>query len=495
MNASRSTGSSLRRIAARGAIVNSGFAIFLAALNTFKRLVVVAFLTREEFGLWGILLSTLITLAWLKDLGIADKYVQQREGDQAAAFHKAFTMELGASLGYFILSCAVLPLYAAAYGHSEIIVPGIVLAFSIVISAFETPVWIPYREMRYARQRTLEAIDPIAGVLLTIALCAAGMGYWGIVIGTVTGSLAGAIVCVVTSPYRLRLRLDRDTAREYLHFSWPLVGNGLSKLIVVQGSLLVANRTVGLAGVGVIGLATAISGFANRVDTIVSQTIYPAVCRVVDEPRRLAEVFVKSNRIALMWAMPFGVGLALFSGDLVHFVFGDRWTSASGMLAVVGLTCAFAQVAFNWALFFRALNDTRPIFVLSVLDMAVFLAVAVPAMFAFGLAGYAAGMIATTAVQITARGWYLRRLFPAFSTLRQMARAVAPTIPAAIAVVLVRETVGLPRTLPVAVAELTLYAALIVIGTFAFERRLVTEVVGYLRPAAPAAPAPIARSA
>jgi PST family polysaccharide transporter len=494
MDASRSSASSLRRIAARGTIVNSAFAIFLAALNTFKRLVVVAFLTREEFGLWGILLSTLITLAWLKDLGIADKYVQQREGDEASAFHKAFTMELGASVGYFVLACAVLPIYAAAYGHPEIIIPGVVLASSIVISAFETPVWIPYRQMRYARQRTLEAIDPVSSVLLTIGFCAAGMGYWGIVAGTVAGSVLGAIVCVVTSPYGIRLRFDRQTARDYLTFSWPLVGNGLSKLIVIQGSLLVANRTVGLAGIGVIGLATAIANFANRVDAIVSQTIYPAVCRVVDEPARLAEVFVKSNRVALMWAMPFGFGLALFSSDLVHFVFGERWHSAIGMLAVVGLTCAFAQVAFNWALFFRAMNDTRPIFVLSALDMAVFLAVAVPTMFKFGLAGYAAGLIASTAAQIAARGWYLRRLFPMFSTLRQMARAVAPIVPAVAVILVVRAASGLERTLPVALAELALYAVLIVAGTYAFERSLVTEILGYLRPA-PGPPAHIAPSA
>jgi hypothetical protein len=96
-------------------------------------------------------------------------------------------------------------------------------------------------------------------------------------------------------------------------------------------------------------------------------------------------------------------------------------------------------------------------------------------------------------VQLAARGWYLRRLFPGFSTLRQMARAVAPTVPAVAVILLVREA-GLERTLPIALGELALYAVLIVAGTYAFERPLVTEILGYLRPA-PRAPAHVAPSA
>ena len=55
---------------------------------------VAAFLSRSEYGIWGILVVVLVSLLWLKQVGIGDKYVQQREGDQALAFQKAFTLEL-----------------------------------------------------------------------------------------------------------------------------------------------------------------------------------------------------------------------------------------------------------------------------------------------------------------------------------------------------------------------------------------------------------------
>lgn len=482
---------SLRRRVARGTILNSGFEIGLAGLGALRGVVVAAFLTREEFGIWGIMLTVLITLVWLKDVGVADKYIQQSDSDQELAFQKAFTVELIVSVAYVLVACAVLPLYALAYGHTEIIVPGAILATSVVLMAFETPVWIPYRTMDYGRQRVLGSIDPVVSIVMTIALCAAGLGYWGLVLGAVIGSAVGAVVCTLTSPFRLRLRFDRSTVREYARFSWPLVGVGFTGLLVVQGSLLVANRVLGLAAIGAIGLAVTIAAFANRVDGIVSQTIYPAVCAVADRPERLAEVFVKSNRIALMWAMPFGAGLALFAHDLVHFVLGDRWRPAVGLLVAIGLTSGFGQVAFNWALFLRALNRTRPIFVVALLDMVVFFAVAIPAMLTLGLVGYAVGIAASTVVQIVARGYVMRRLFGGFDVLGQLLRAIAPTVPAAALVLLIRLLIPGDRPPALAAAELVVYALATVAFTLTFERRLVAELAGYLgsgtaRPSAPA---------
>jgi O-antigen/teichoic acid export membrane protein len=471
----------LRTHTARGTLINSAFQVGLAALAMLRRVAVAAFLTREEFGVWGIILATLITLAWLKQVGIGDKYVQQSEPDQEAAFQKAFTIELVLSSGYFVLCVAVLPLYALAYGHGEIVVPGIVLASSVILTAFESPAWIAWRRMQYARQRVLLAVDPVIAFVVTVALCAAGLGYWGLVVGAVAGSAVGGIVCVLSSPYRVRLRFDRRTAREYVSFSWPLVGLGLSGILVVQGALLVANHSVGLAGVGAIGLATSIAAFANRVDGIVSETIYPAVVSVADRAERLAEVFVKSNRVALMWAMPFAVGLALFASDLVHFVLGERWAPAIPLLAAIGLTCGFQQVAFNWSVIMRAVNRTRPMFVVSLLDVAVFVVVSVPAILTWGLAGYAAGFAATTVVEIAARWWYMRSLFGRFNVLAQIGRAVAPVAPAAALVGLERLVVGGDRTPAQALIELATFVVATVAFTYVFERRLVTELLGYVR--------------
>ena len=473
-------GRSLRQHTARGTIINSAFQVGLAGLGLVRRLAVVAFLTQEEFGLWGIIITTLTTLAWLKQIGIADKYIQQSEPDQEAAYQKAFTLEFMLSLAFFAVLVAVMPLYALAYGHSEIILPGIVLALSVPISSFKDPLWIPYRRMQFVRQRTLSAIDPVVALVVTVVAGALGAGYWCLVIGALAGSIVSAIVLTITCPYRVRLRFERGTLKEYARFSWPLLGYRISNLASVQGVMLVGSQTVGLRGLGSIALVASITTFAERVDAIVSTTLYPAVCAIRDRTELMFEAFVTSNRIALMWAMPFGVGLTLFAADLVHFVLGDRWESAIGLLTAFGLIAGFRQVGFNWQIFMRAVNDTKPIFVAAATNTAVVAAVMLPLMFELGLAGYAAGMAIGVAVQIVQRGYFLKRLFPRYNPLRHLVRAVLPSVPAAGLVLLARVIPG-DRTPTRAVVEFALYVVVTLVATWLAERKLLQEIVGYLR--------------
>lgn len=470
----------LRRLAARGVIINSAFQVGFAGINLLRRLLIAAFLTQTEYGLWGILIATLITLTWLKQLGIGDKYVQQKEADQELAFQKAFTLELGVSIAFFVLVVAVLPFYALAYGHPEILLPGILLALVVPISALQTPIWIPYRRLEFLRQRTLLSVDPLVAFAVTIVLGILGAGYWCLVIGSLAGVIAGSAVAVITCPYPIRLRYDRGTLKEYVSFSWPLAAMGVSNLIFIQGTLLVSEHTLGLAGVGAIALAGSIATFADRVDGIVSSAIYPAVCRVAERTQVLHEAFVKSNRLILMWAIPFGVGLSLFAGDLIEFVLGDRWADSEDLLIGLGLTAAFSQIAFNWGIFMRAVNRTRPMLYASLISLASFFAVMIPALITLDLIGYVVGFAAVTVIQLAVRDHYMRRLFPGFGILRHMVRAIAPTIPAA-GLVLVARLVGPgDRVLPQAVGELALYVAATLAFTLLFERKLLREVAGYV---------------
>ena len=206
----------------------------------------------------------------------------------------------------------------------------------------------------------------------------------------------------------------------------------------------------------------------------------------------LRESFVKTNRLALMWAMPFGVGLALFSSDLVVFVLGDKWRPAVILLQINGLAAAIAHVGFNWDDYFRARSDTRPIAVASVASTITFLAVGIPLLFKYGLTGLAIGIAAQALVQLCFRAWYLSHLFEGFRFVRHGARAILPTVPAALAVLLMRVVETGQRNVAAAIVELIVYVGLVVGATWLFERRLIREAIGYLIRRRAAIPVPTA---
>jgi len=478
----------LRGLAARGTIVNAAFEIGLNSLALVKGFVVAAFLSRSEYGIWGILVVVLVSLLWLKQVGIGDKYVQQREGDQELAFQKAFTLELAFNALFMVVLAAALPLVALLYGLPDLIAPGLVLCVAVIAVAFQTPTWVYYRSMRFGRQRTIQAIDPVASFAVTVALAVAGLGYWALVIGVVVGACAGAAVAVAASPYPLALRYDQGTLRSYASFSWPLILASASTLVIAQSSLLVGEKVLGLAAVGAITLASSVSDYTNRVDQVVTQTLYPAICAVRDRRDALFESFVKSNRLALMWGMPFGIGLALFAPDLVRFGLGERWEPAVTLLQVFGVLAALNHVAFNWDAYFRAWGRTRPIAVVAVLSMVTFCAVALPLMASDGLDGLAIGMAATALVSLVARSLYLTTFFDGFRMLSQLHRAAWPVLPAVGLVLGVRAVDG-HRTFGLALAELGLYVVAVVVVTMLAERALLREAIGYLRRGARIAPA------
>src|SRR4051812_8686233 len=130
VTAGRTTGS-LRERAARGVIVNSTFTLGAQALTVVRGFLVAIFLAPEDYGIWAIVVISYTALGRLKSIGVADKYIQQDEPDQVAAFQKAFTLEAILMTGLAVVIAAATPLLALAYRTPEIVAPTLVSLLAI----------------------------------------------------------------------------------------------------------------------------------------------------------------------------------------------------------------------------------------------------------------------------------------------------------------------------------------------------------------------------
>ena len=217
----------MRRRTARGTLVNAAFSSGLAGVGLLRQLAISIFLTASEFGFWGLILISVMTLLWFKDVGVSDKFIQQDEPDQELAFQKAFTLNLAWTGVFFVLILAAIPVFALLYGRSDVIVPGVVLSLVVLGSALQSPTWIFYREMRFARQRALIAVDPVVSLVVTVALGVVGAGYGSLIIGGVTGSWLAAAAALRASPVSHPAALGpARCARLLLLLVAPLRGHG-----------------------------------------------------------------------------------------------------------------------------------------------------------------------------------------------------------------------------------------------------------------------------
>lgn len=472
----------LRQRTVRGAAINAAFLVLVDGLVLVQGLIVTRLLGPSDIGLYGIVTITVMSLLALKRVGIDEAYVQQQEAGQEEEFQRAFTLELGLSAGFALAVCVIAPILAATYGESELLGLTLATAYLPLAFALQAPGWVFFRRMDFVRQRALQAIVPVVTFAVTVPLAATGFGVWSLVVGPAAGNLLGALAALAVSPYRVRLRFDRDVARRYLAFSVPVFVAALAALVVAQGQVLAFDAHLGLAGAGYITLALTLTRYIDRADQIVATTIYPAICAVQGRTAALTELFVKSNRATMMWTLPFAAGIVLFAPDLVDFVLGERWEPAVGLLQGLAIAGALQQVGFNWFSFYRAHGETRPTAVEASVGALAFLALAVPALFAWGTTGFVIGRVAGVLIALGVRARFVARMLPAVSLPALAARSVTPVAAGAAAVLALRGVAwGGTRPAAQAVAEIALFLGVLALVTLRLERDLLAEIRGGLR--------------
>jgi O-antigen/teichoic acid export membrane protein len=472
----------LRARTIRGALVTAVFLVLIDGLTVVQGLVVTRLLGPELIGLYGIVTVTTMTVVALKRVGIDEAYVRQDEAGQEEEFQRAFTIELGTSLVFAAALCALAPAVAAAYGDDRLL--GLMLAMSYLPVAFalQAPLWIFFRRMEYARQRALQAIQPVVSFAVTVPLAASGFGVWSLVVGPLAGYAVAVTAAITVSPYRLRLRWDRGAARRYLAFSAPILVATVATLAVQQGQVLAFDLVEGLRWVGFLTLAVTVTRYVDRADQIVTATIYPAIAAIQGRTRTLEELFTTSNRATLLWVLPFSAGLVLFAGDLVAFVVGEAWRDAELLIQGLAVAGLLQHVGFNWFSFYRAHGRTGPPAVEAVVHAGAFAALAVPLLVLAGPAGFVCGRVGAVLCALGVRARYVRRMLPRVRLAALVGPGLAALVPAVAATLAVRGALwGGERPLWQALVELGVFLGVFAALALRREAPLVAELRGALR--------------
>ncbi|MFZ0088450.1 MAG: oligosaccharide flippase family protein [Solirubrobacteraceae bacterium] len=482
----------LRRRTVHGVLINALFMGGAEVLVLAQGLIVTVLLGPHSIGLYGIVTTTAVTVAALRRIGIDEAFVQQREDDQEAEFQRAFTLELIVGGAFSLVLLLAAPIVALVYGDDQLLWLTAAVAYLPTAFALQAPTWIFFRRMDFVRVRTLQVLVPVVTFAVTVPLAAAGVGVWSLVIGPAVGNTVAVVAGIVACPYRLALHFDREARARYFRFSWPVFVAAASLLLVGQGQMLAFTLHGGLRAAGYITLAVTLTRYADRADQIIATTIYPAICVVRDQIGTLREIFVTSNRVALMWVLPFCAGFILFSPDLVHFVLGDKWRPAVALLQGLAGAAAIQQLGYNWFSFYRARGDSRRQAVEAVVMTVAFLGLAVPALLVWGVWGFIGGRLAGALLVLGVRRHYVRKLL-GVELVTLGIRGAAPIAAAAGLVLVVRGVAWSgARTWPQALAEVALFLAASVALTWTAERGLVRELIAQLR--ARRAPGPMATS-
>lgn len=348
---------------------------FIGLLST---LVLARLLLPQDFGIIA-MASLVIALAdLLFDLGIHATLIQNPAPTQAH-FDTAWTLGLlqGVLVALALQLCAPL---AAQYFHEPRVQSVIqVLALSLLINSLENIGVVNFqKEMHFGQDYLYMFCKRFSGFLVTVLCAWLWHSYWALVMGTLSGRLIGVACSYGMHPMRPRLSLQRW--RDILGVSqWLLVRTSGS---FFEGQLhrAMVGRNDNASVMGAYAMAGDISSMpSSELLMPINRVLFPAFVQVRQRPQELKRVFLLSQGVQCLIAIPASAGLALVAPQVVPLMLGAQWSVAVPFVQILAIAYLASAMLSSTTCLLIALERVRALALFTWAQVALFVALALSA--------------------------------------------------------------------------------------------------------------------
>ena len=382
-----------------------GWSFASTALARFGTLAIGIALARilgpKEFGTFAVAMVALLAVLSFNELGVSLAIVRW-PGEPKAIVPTVATISMVTSVGVYAACYLGAPAFARLMGDEGATPVVRVLALCVLINGYvAAPAALLQRHFRQDRKMIADQVTTWLGSGVSIACALTGHGAMSLAIGQLSGALAGGILLAAFAPAGLRFGFDPGTARALLRFGLPLAGSSIVVFAVANVDRLIVGAVLGPIPLGFYVLAVNLSNWpVTMFSQPVRQVAPAALARLQGDPAAMRRTFLSTAGLLASITVPVCVLLAVASSPLIRIVYGDEWAKAAAVLPWLALLGAL-RIVFELVYdYFVVLANTRVVFTVQV----VWLAVLVPAVYlgarSGGSAGAAAAQFAVGAILV-----------------------------------------------------------------------------------------------
>ncbi|NLA73609.1 MAG: lipopolysaccharide biosynthesis protein [Clostridiales bacterium] len=271
------------------------------------------------------------------------KYLVQHEYKTKQELYKGTTVAFWTNLGLSFVLWGILVVFrdpiASFVGNEGYGVPIAVAGLSLFLTAFSSIQTSLYR--RIFDFKTLfinRLVSTIVPFVVTIPLAFFGFGYWSLIVGTISGYLAQAIILTVKSEWKPNLFYSFSLLKEMLSFSiWTLFetfalwASGWVDIFIVSNIL--GKYYTGLYKTG----QGTVTGILTIVTSATTAVLFSSLSRVQNDDKQFTSVFFIFQKNVALLVVPLGVGLYMFRDIVTLILLGEKWMEASTFIGIWGL--------------------------------------------------------------------------------------------------------------------------------------------------------------
>ena len=370
--------------------------------------VVARYLGPDDFGLLSVALAAVGLFAGFARFGLEHIVLQDiaraaTSGDEAKVLGSAFWLRFASAALTWLAAMSMMTLLD---GRGELLTLVAVIGLLNLTLAWEgIESWFQVK-VRMRPTSLVRMIAALVGAALRIAgaWLAAPLIWFATttVIEGVLGVIGMRRVFSRQADRPPRLAFDNAACRRLLQQGWPLALSGLATGIYMRVDQLMLHTLAGEADVGIYSAAVRISEAWYFVPGIFVSTLFPAIAKMrgVDEVA-FARRFSTMLALLSLLGVAAGIGAWLFGDLIIAVVYGTAYAPAAGVLMLHMWTGLFVGWGLARNAWLAAYDANRLVLAMTLIGLAVNVALNYVWIPKYGALGAAAATLATQAVFAT----------------------------------------------------------------------------------------------
>lgn len=312
-------------------------------LRVVSSLLLTRLLLPDAFGEANLVMTLIVGVTLLSDLGLAPSVIQNRRGDEPAFLNTVWTIQ--AIRGIVLWVAALLLAYPASvfYHDPHLLRVLPVLALITILNGLNsTGLMTLSRHMGVKRLFLLDFSTQLITTALTIGLAVWLHNVWALVLGNVGSNLYRLLLSHdrrAVPGTRNRFHLDRSALDEIVHFGkWIFLGTA-AFFFASQADRLVLGRLVSLTTLGVYSVAFQISDIPRAVINAFSTKIgLPFASKLNHLPMDdFRTRYLLYRRYVLLAGAVLLSTMVVWGGWVITKVYPARFQDASWMIPILAL--------------------------------------------------------------------------------------------------------------------------------------------------------------
>ena len=318
----------------------SGSRFIIKVVRLLTTIVLARFLTKYDYGLAAIVLTTYELTQVFTRIGIGSKLIQAEQKDLEELCNSAYWLNWVIFIALFFGQCLVAFPIALFYQDNNLILPICVLSLGYLINPISAIQGILIRrENRLKVTALATGVCTSTGNVLSLIFAYLGMGLWAIVVPRVLVAPLWVYIFYTNHPWRPHQKFTTNKWGEIFNFGKNVLGVELLYTIRNNLDYLLIGRFLSIQELGIYYFAfNAGLGTSLGIIEAIKAALLPYLCSVRADWVKLRQQYYKSLKAIGAVIIPLVLLQSSLAPFYVPIVFGEKWIEAIPILMIICLS-------------------------------------------------------------------------------------------------------------------------------------------------------------